>query len=93
MGYSGSLRCQLKYTQHQEMLSRNDSNLFFSFQERIEYTAIGDGSALAFFKINSNTGAVQVRNDLRQDSLTQYRVRFKIVVEGKSTFHFVIQCE
>ncbi|GFN78435.1 protocadherin fat 4, partial [Plakobranchus ocellatus] len=41
-------------------------------QERIEYTAIGDGSALAFFKINSNTGAVQVRNDLRQDSLTQY---------------------
>ena len=43
-------------------------------QTRIQYTAVGDGSALAFFSINSQTGGIFVKNSLLQDSLVSYTV-------------------
>ena len=43
-------------------------------QNTIVYSAVGDGSALAFFSINSQTGGIFVKNSLRQDSLVSYTV-------------------
>lgn len=46
----------------------------FAEQNSIVYSAVGDGSALAFFSINPQTGGVFVKNSLRQDSLVSYTV-------------------
>ncbi|XP_076458561.1 protocadherin Fat 4-like [Babylonia areolata] len=48
-------------------------------QERISYTAVGDGSALAFFSIDNVNGGIFVRNPLTQDSLITYTLRLEAI--------------
>ncbi|XP_046579032.1 protocadherin Fat 4-like [Haliotis rubra] len=52
-------------------------------REDIVYEAIGDGSALAFFRIDSTSGAVYVKTPLIQDSLVLYTLR----VQAYDTFY------
>ncbi|XP_041364043.1 protocadherin Fat 4-like [Gigantopelta aegis] len=46
-------------------------------QDHMVYEAVGDGSALAFFRIDPITGAIFVKTPLLEDSLVQYTLRVK----------------
>ena len=65
----------------------------FAEQNSIVYSAVGDGSALAFFSINPQTGGVFVKNSLRQDSLVSYTVSSPQATVGPhSIFQSLVRC-
>lgn len=57
---------------------RTNGCFFFIWQapyNQITYTAIGDGLAISYFSINSNSGLISVRDTLTKDNSASYTVR------------------
>lgn len=47
---------------------------------QVRYELIGRGKASKYFQIDSDTGVIHVRDDLRKETLNEYEVNFQIIM-------------
>ncbi|KAJ4436897.1 hypothetical protein ANN_17029 [Periplaneta americana] len=56
---------------------------------KVRYELIGRGKAQKYFQIDPDTGVIQVRDDLRKETTTEYEVKINVVDLNDNRPHFI----
>jgi len=66
----------LPHTPHTPFLISHNTVIFSckTFYFQVRYELVGRGKAQKYFQIDPDTGVIQVRDDLRKETATEYEV-------------------